>query len=381
VKVVAALDSFKGSLDSVAAGQAVRSGIRTVAPDVEVVVRAVADGGEGTLVAVLEAAGGRAVPVPTVDALGRPLLADIGLVERNGRCTAIVEAARTIGLTDVGTVDAGLPPRASSYGLGLQIRAAVERGADRVLVGLGGTATTDGGTGMLAALGAPVLDERGRTVGPASGNALWFGARLGAGGLPRIGAEIHVLTDVANPLVGPDGAARVFGPQKGATVHQIRLLDDQMSAWAAELARATGRQVADVPGAGAAGGIAAALVAVGGVVRPGFEAIAEETDLEGAMRGARLVFTGEGSVDAQTAWGKAPAGVARLARRAGAVVVALGGRVERPVTDVPFDAVLPIHSRPRSLAAALAEEVSVAELAATAAEVTRMVLALDHSRL
>lgn len=381
MKVVAALDSFKGSLDSLAAGRAVRSGVLSVAPDAEVVVRAVADGGEGTLGAMLEAAGGHALPVPAVDALGRPVVAEIGVLERDGRRTAIVEAARTIGLHTVGTIDAGLPPRASSYGLGLHLRAAVAQGVDRVLVALGGTATTDGGTGLLAAVGAPVLDERGRPVGPADGNPLWFGTRLGDAPLPVIGPELHVLTDVANPLVGPDGAANVFGPQKGATAHQVRLLDEHMAAWAVHLERAAGRAIAAVPGSGAAGGIAAALLALGGVLRPGFDAVAEETDLAGALSGARLVFTGEGSVDAQTAWGKAPAGVARLARRAGAVVVALGGRVERPLPGDVFDAILPIHSRPRPLAEAVAADATTAELAATAAEVTRLVSSLQPRRI
>jgi glycerate kinase len=379
VKVVAALDSFKGSLDSGAAGRAVRAGVLAADPSAEVVVRAVADGGEGTLDALLDTGGGREVPVATVDALGRPVTAAIGLLDRDGRRTAVVEAARTIGLASVGPVDHRLPPRASSYGVGVHLRAALELGVDRVLVGLGGTASTDGGTGLLAALGAGLVDARGRDLDGSGANPLWRGARVRPGSLPRLPVELRVLTDVSNPLTGPDGAAAVFGPQKGATTGQVAVLDGQLRGWAASLEQEAGREVGRVAGAGAAGGIAAALLALGAVLEPGFDRVAEETGLAAAVVGADLVVTGEGSVDAQTAWGKAPAGVARLARAAGAVVVALGGRVQRPVVGDVFDAVLPIHSQPRALAEALDPVVTAAELAATAGEVVRVLAAARPS--
>lgn len=369
MKVVAAVDSFKGSLDSAAAGRAVRDGVLSADRDAEVVVRPVADGGEGTLAALL-AGGGREVSVETVDALGRPMTAAIGLLETGGGRTAVVEAARTIGLADVGTVDAALPPRASSYGVGLQVRAALDLGVDRILVALGGTASTDGGAGLLAALGAELADAGGRPVDGARGNPLWHGARLRPGSLPALGVELVALTDVRNPLTGPDGAAAVFGPQKGATPEQVAVLDERMVAWARTLASGP---IAAVSGAGAAGGLGAALLALGGTLEPGFARVAAETALAAALVGADLVVTGEGSLDAQTGWGKTPAGVARLAREAGAVVVAVGGRVERPAGL--FDAVLPVHSRPRTLAEAMDPAVTAAELAATAAEVMRLMAA------
>ncbi|CAI9403546.1 Glycerate 3-kinase [Nocardioides sp. T2.26MG-1] len=372
--MVAALDSFKGSLDSAAAGWAVRDGVLAADPTAAVVVHAVADGGEGTLAALL-GGGGREVPVDTVDAIGRPVTAAIGLLDHDGRRTAVVEAARTIGLAGVGVVDSALPPRASSYGVGLQVRAALELGVDRVLVALGGTASTDGGAGMLAALGAELVDATGRRLDPADGNPLWHGALLGPGSLPATDAELCVLTDVRNPLAGVDGAATVFGPQKGATPEQVRLLEGRMTAWARSLGDAAPGPIATVPGAGAAGGLAAALLALGARLEPGFARVAAETDLAGALVGADLVVTGEGSLDAQTAWGKTPAGVARLARAAGAVVVALGGRVERPTAGGLFDAVLPIHSRPRPLSEAMDPAVTADELAATAGEVVRLVTA------
>ncbi len=375
VKVVAALDSFKGSLGSAAAGRAVRDGVLAADPDAEVVVRAVADGGECTLAALLDGAG-RELSVDTVDALGRPVTVPIGLLVRDGRRTAVVEAAQTIGLAGVGAVDDGLPPRASSYGVGLQVRAALDLGVDRVLVGLGGTATTDGGAGLLLGLGAELVGADGRSLGGTPGNPVWHGARLRPGTLPRLGTELWVLTDVRNPLTGPSGAAAVFGPQKGATPSQVEILDERLVAWGDSLEAAAGRDVSRVPGAGAAGGLGAALLALGGSLEPGFSLIAEETGLAAALAGADLVVTGEGSLDAQTAWGKAPAGVARMAREAGAVVVALGGRVERPTAEGLFDAVLPIHSRSRPAAEAMDPAVTARELAATAAEVVRLVAAV-----
>lgn len=372
LRVVAALDSFKGSLGSGAAGRAVRDGVLRVEPSADVVVRAVADGGEGTLAALVDSADGREIAVATVDALGRPVSAPIGLLERDGHRTAVVEAARTAGLAEVGRVDERLPPRASSYGVGLQLRAALDLDVDRVLVALGGTACTDGGTGLLAALGAELVDGDGWPVDGARGNPLWHGARLRPGSLPALGVEVVALTDVRNPLTGPDGAAAVFGPQKGATPEQVVVLDERMTAWVRSLSSGP---IGSTPGAGAAGGIAAALLALGGSLEPGFARIAAETGLADVLVGADLVVTGEGSLDAQTAWGKTPAGVARLAREAGAVVVALGGRVERPSGGGLFDAMLPIHSRPRTLGEAMDPAVTAAELAATVAEVVRLVAA------
>ena len=366
LRVVAALDSFKGSLDSLAAGEAVRRGVLSADPSASVLVVAVADGGEGTLDALAAALPSTSVPVATVDALGRPLSAAY-LVLPDG--TAAVEAARTIGLGQLGTVDSSVPPNASSAGLGVQVRQALAGTSGRVLVGLGGSASTDGGTGMLRALGADVTSD--------TANPLWGFAALDETTLPDL-SRVVVLCDVTNPLLGPSGAARVFGPQKGATADQVEHLEDRMTHWADALA-STGRDVSAHPGAGAAGGIGAALLVCGAVLVPGFDEIARVSGLDRAVADADLVLTGEGSVDAQTAMGKAPAGVARLARSAGALVVALGGRVERPSLDV-FDAVFPVHGRPRPVAEALDPAVAATELSATAAEVVRLVVAARAMR-
>jgi len=361
LRVVAALDSFKGSLDSVAAGEAVRAGVLAADPTASVRVVAVADGGEGTLDALAAALPSTSVPVATVDALGRPRTAAYLLLPDG---TAAVEAARTIGLGLLDTVDSSVPPTASSTGLGEHLAHALAGGSGRVLVGLGGSACTDGGTGMLRALGADITS--------ATANPLWGFSALDPTTLPDL-SRVVVLCDVTNPLLGSSGAARVFGPQKGATPDQVEHLEDRMTQWAAALA-GTGRQVAAHPGAGAAGGIGAALLVCGAALVPGFDEVAHVSGLDRAVADADLVLTGEGSVDAQTAMGKAPAGVARLARSAGALVVGLGGRVERPSLDV-FDAVFSIHGRPRPLVEALDPAVAATELSATAAEVVRLVVA------
>jgi glycerate kinase len=384
--VVVAIDSFKGSLGSAAAGAAARAGVLDADPDAVVVVVPVADGGEGTVAAVLAARDGGLVPVAVTGPLGEPLRSSYALLTDGRGRTAVLEAAATVGLGLLPAVDATVPPRAGSSGLGVQLRHALAA-ADRVLLGLGGTASTDGGTGLLVALGARLLDRDGVPL-PAAGNPLWRFGSLDPTSLPDLSA-VEVLCDVTNPLLGPSGAAAVFGPQKGASPEQVAHLEERMRHWAGALA-AAGRDVAGTPGAGAAGGLGAALLACGARLVPGFEVVARETGLVVALDGADLVLTGEGSVDAQTAMGKAPAGIARAARAAGAVVVALGGRVERPERPETglFDAVLPVHREPRPLPDALDPAVTAAGLRATAAEVVHLVRAVrasaarrtDHSR-
>jgi glycerate kinase len=366
MKVVVAIDSFKGSLSSAEAGEAARAGVLRAVPDAEVRVVPVADGGEGTVDALLRAVPGRRVVAPTVDALGRPVEAAYALLDDGP--TAVVEAAACVGLAQAGRVDAELPPRAGSAGVGLLLRHALDAGARRVAVTLGGTACTDGGLGLLVALGARALDDTGRPVPAAGGNPLWRFGSLDPASLPDLaGVELVVLTDVDSPLHGPRGAARVFGPQKGATPEQVGHLDGRLAAWGAALA--------DVPGAGAAGGLGAALLALGATREPGFDHVARTVGLPAAMAGADLVLTGEGRLDAQTAHGKTPAGVAALARAAGAVVVALAGSVEEGA-GAPFDAAFGVHPGPLPLSEAMDPAVTAAGITRTSAEVARLVAAL-----
>ncbi len=359
MRVVVAVDSFKGSLDSRAAGEAVAAGVRDADARASVEVVPVADGGEGTLESI--GADATWIEVETVDALGRDLRAPY-VIRRDG--TAVVEAARTVGLAIVSPIDHTVPPRASSTGVGDQLVHALEATSGRVLLGLGGSACTDGGSGLLRSLGVDV-----RSGG--SGNPLWDFQGL-AGTLPDL-SRVTVLSDVTNPLLGSSGAAAVFAPQKGASPQQVTHLEAQLTRWADALAR-IGRPVADLPGAGAAGGLGAALLACGASVVSGFDELAHQLGLADVMAGADLVITGEGSLDSQTAMGKAPAGVARLGRAAGACVVGLGGRVDRPASDL-FDAVFSIHAEPRSLHAALAPDTTIAELSATSFELIRLLAA------
>lgn len=379
-RVVIAIDSFKGSVSSLDCGRAALAGVRRAVPSARVVVVPVADGGEGTVEALVAGgagggSGGTLVPVAAHDAVGRPLGADTGCYVREGRRVAVVEAARTIGLDKV-VVEGGLPARANSRGLGEHLRAA-SRDADEVIVTLGGSATTDGGTGLFAALGARFLDRDGVEIPPTE-NPLWRFVDADLSGVRVPEVVLTALCDVINPLTGPDGAASVFGPQKGAGPDAVRHLDERMAVWAGLLEGWAGRAVADVPGAGAAGGLGAALLALGARLEPGFDRVAAETGLADVLAGADLVISGEGSVDAQTARGKVPSGVARLARRVapGARVVLLAGRVEDSLGELEdlVDAVLPIHRTPMSVAEAMDPVTTRRGIAATAFQVARLAL-------
>jgi len=376
MRVVVALDSFKGSLGSRPAGDAVAAGILAADPTAKVSVVAIADGGEGTIDALLGGCEGHLAQVECPDALGHRVPAVYAVLDE-GR-TAVLESATTIGLTAVGVIDASVPVRASSAGLGVMLRHALDCGVERILIGLGGTATTDGGTGLMAGLGTRLLDATGHPRPASTGNPLWWVEDLDPATLPDLrGVELVALTDVDNPLLGPRGAARMYGPQKGATAQQVEELERRMARWATALEKVTGRAVKDVPGAGAAGGLGAALMALGAHIEPGFERVAREIALRPRMDRADLVLTGEGRIDAQTGHGKCPVGVARMGREAGAVVVALAGRVDHPLgpTGDLFDAVLPIHARPLSLDEAMDAHTTAAGLTATAGEVMRLLRA------
>lgn len=388
MRVVVAVDAFKGCLSSADAGEAVAAGVSAADPGGSVRVVPVADGGEGTVDALLAARPGRRVVARVVDAVGRPVDAayavlddasgpragDADVADDRPGPTAVVEAASCVGLAQV-EVGPDLPPSAGSAGLGMLVRRAVDGGACRVVVALGGTACTDGGLGLLLALGGSARARDGSPLGAPGVNPLWDFGTLDA--LPDLGrVDLVVLTDVDSPLHGPAGAAHVFGPQKGASPAQVAHLDDRLAAWGSALA-AHGRAVAGLPGAGAAGGLGAALLALGARREAGFSHVARAAGLAEAVAGADLVLTGEGRLDAQTARGKTPAGVAALGRAAGAVVVALAGAVDVDPDDPagPFDAVLPAHPRPLLLAEALHPATTAAHLAATAAQVTRLVAA------
>ncbi|ALE73296.1 glycerate kinase [Pseudonocardia sp. EC080610-09] len=342
--ILLAPDKFKGSLDAAGVAAALADGIAGVAPDREVRRCPVADGGEGTVAAAL-AAGWTPVTVPSTGPTGVPLTATYA---RRG-AVALVELAATSGLA---VLPGGVPDPlgAGTEGLGTVLAHALGAGATELVVGLGGSATTDGGAGILRGLGARVLDGDGRDL-PPGGAALARADRIDLTGLhPRLrGTRIVLAADVDNPLLGPDGAAAVYGPQKGADPAQVTALDAALSRWARVVAGAAGRDPAALAagrdpaalaagrdpaalaggtGAGAAGGAGLGLTALcGATLRPGLGTVLDLTGFHDALGGAGLVVTGEGRLDGQTLHGKAPAGVAAAARAAGVPVVAVAGEV------------------------------------------------------
>jgi glycerate kinase len=322
MKIVVAPDKFKGSLPATQVAAAIAAGLHAGRPGAEVVTIPVADGGEGTVDAAV-AAGFERVPVTAAGPAGDPVRASYA---RRGE-VAVVELAGVCGLA---RLPGGRPAplTASSFGAGEVLRAALEAGARRIVLGVGGSASTDGGAGLLQALGARVLDTSGEPVRP-GGAGLRDVATLDLTGLHQAPypAGIILAADVDNPLTGPDGAAEVYGPQKGASPAEVALLDEGLRRWAAVVAAAVGRDWSRAPGAGAAGGVGfGVLAALGATIRPGVELVLDLSGFETALDGADLVITGEGSLDAQSLAGKTPVGVARAAARRGIAVVAVAGR-------------------------------------------------------
>jgi glycerate kinase len=331
--VLVAPDSFKGSLPADQVAAAVGSGLRTAAATVgvplDVLLRPVADGGEGTVAMVL-AAGWRPVEVAVSGPTGEPVRSTFALSPvGTSPATAVVELAAASGL---GLLPGGRPEplRASTLGTGQLVTAALDSGVERLVLAIGGSATTDGGSGLATALGARFLDRDGAEL-PPGGGALIHLDRVDVSGLdPRLRAvDVVVASDVDNPLTGPRGAARVYGPQKGASSDDVTVLEAGLVRLAEVLRRDGEVDVAEVPGAGAAGGVGAgALAFLGARLVPGIDLLLDLVGFDDALAGSGLVVTGEGSVDAQTLSGKAPVGVARRAHAAGVPVLLLAGRVD-----------------------------------------------------
>lgn len=325
MKIVIAPDSFKESLTAPEVARALEKGLKRVLRDAEYVRVPMADGGEGTVEAVTAATGGKRMRKRVRGPLGNPVAASYGRLPDG---TAIIEMAAASGLPLVPPARRN-PLKTSSYGTGELIRAACAGGARRIVIGIGGSATNDCGAGMAQALGAIFRDARGRVLShPLAGGDLHRVAEIDLGGVAGTlrGAELLVACDVRNPLCGPTGASAVFGPQKGATPAQVRQLDANLRHCGRLLERASGQRLLTKPGAGAAGGLGAALMGCcGGRLVPGADLVTELVGLARHLEGASLVITGEGRIDFQTAFGKAPAGVAALAGRLGVPVIAVGG--------------------------------------------------------
>lgn len=332
MKIVLAPDSFKESMTASRAVAAMREGIRSALPDAECIGVPMADGGEGTVDAVVDALGGDRVTETVQDPLGRPVAATYGYVAE--RHLAVIEMAAASGLELVAPEDRDIL-RASTFGVGQLIISALDHGATDLLIGIGGSATNDGGAGMLEALGVRLTDTDGTAL-PPGGAALARLQRIDVSGLdPRLAdIRIRIASDVTAPLLGTGGASAVFGPQKGAAPTDVVTLEAGLTRLVEVTETVLGHAGPDRPGAGAAGGLGFGLMEfLAAECDPGVELIAETVGLEQSLAGADWVFTGEGSVDAQTMLGKTPFGVARLAARAGARVVIFAGRVA-PDADV-----------------------------------------------
>jgi len=324
VNIIVAPDSFKGSLTALEAADAIEQGIRHVLPDAEVVKFPLADGGEGTCEAMVLASEGRFVQEKVTGPLGEPVVATYGILGDD--VTGVVEMAQAAGL-GLAPPDQRNPLITTTYGVGELMKAALSAGCTRLIVGLGGSATNDGGAGMAQALGAKLTGADGREL-PRGGGALLDLERIDVSGLdPRLAnVSIHAATDVSNPLVGPMGASAVYGPQKGATPEMVEVLDHALGRYAEVIQQYLGIEVREIAGAGAAGGLAAGLVAFcGAEIRSGASLVLQMLRFEEYLGAADIIFTGEGRLDCQIEFGKAISGVALLAEKHQIPVVAFTG--------------------------------------------------------
>lgn len=330
------------------AAQAMTRGITRVAPEAQIDQAPMADGGEGTMSVLATAMNAETRHAMVRSALGTPIQAPYSMTADG---CAIIDIASVVGLGLTPAQDRDIM-MSSTSGVGDVVRAALDAGATRLLIGLGGSATNDGGAGLFAALGASLLDGSGADVTPTP-TGLARVSRVDLSGLdPRLATvRIEAACDVTNPLLGPNGATAIFAPQKGGTAVTLPLMETAMARWAQALTSACGRDCRETPGAGAAGGLGYALLMLGGVTRSGVDVVIEATGLEKRIAAADLVMTGEGSLDGQTASGKAPWGIAQVAHRHRVPVLAFAGRVLGGEDN--YDAVLPIASGPVDLATAL----------------------------
>jgi glycerate kinase len=337
MKVIVAPDKFKGSLSAPEAARAIARGVARVVPGATLDLVPMADGGEGTVEALVEATGGEYREAIVPGPLGNPVSARFGRLG-DGR-TAVLEMATASGLVLLSPARRN-PLKASTFGTGELIRAAVEGGTTRLIVGIGGSATNDGGAGMAIALGYRLLDAEGVEL-PPGGGSLGRLDRIVRPGLDFLAkVEVLVACDVDNPLCGPTGASKVYGPQKGATPEQVVLLDRNLAHFAAIVRRDLGVDVLDRRGSGAAGGLGAGLLAfAGGRLVPGVTLIIEAVRLAERLRGADLCLTAEGSIDASSAFGKTAVGVARLARSLGVPTLALAGSIGPGAGDVLLEGI------------------------------------------
>lgn len=373
--IVAAPNAFKGSLNAVEAAQAMKKGILAAVPRCHVTCVPVADGGDGLTEVMLHGMGGQRIEVRVAGPRMETVSAPFCLVP--SRHLAVVEMARASGLALLPKSQHN-PMKATTYGTGELILAAMDRGATRVIVGIGGSATCDGGIGMAAALGFRFLDRTGAPVEPVGGALHEIVAIDRRNVDPRLeGLSVSAACDVTNPLTGPDGASFVYSPQKGATPDQVARLDAGLANLAQVVKRDLGADISRMPGSGAAGGLGGGLHAfLGADLKPGIDLVLDIVGLKAYLAGADLVLTAEGQIDEQTRFNKAPAGVARMAKACGVPCIAICGGVGDAIDslyDIGIDAVFSICNGPQSLQEAIQE--AGALLAGCSQQVVRTFLA------
>jgi glycerate 2-kinase len=333
MRIIIAPDSFKECLSATQVALAISEGIKRIVPEAEIACIPVADGGEGTVEALVTATSGKIVPTPSVDALNRPIESFYGVLG-DGK-TAVIEMAAASGIELIAPAERN-PMVASTYGTGLLLKAAMEAGFTEIVLGIGGSATNDGGAGMAQALGFILLDKNNNPIG-------WGGGSLGE--LHKIDSsnvhpmlrevKITVACDVQNPLLGLSGATHIYGSQKGATPEMLEILETNMTHFARVLLQEFGIDYSNIPGAGAAGGLGAGLMAFcKAELIPGFTLIGQLARLEEQIKNASLVFTAEGRIDAQTAFGKTISGVVQLGKKHQVPVIALAGIIEGGIADL-----------------------------------------------
>lgn len=374
MKVVVAIDSLKGSLSSMEAGMAVKDGVLAAKPDAEVIVKPLADGGEGTTDALIEGMNGERIDLTVTGPMHTPVDAYYGYLKDTN--TAVMEMASAAGITLVPDSEKN-PLLATSYGVGEMINDAIQRGCRNFIIGIGGSVTNDGGIGMLKALGVRFLDENGEDAGE-GGQALAKIACIDTSGLNPLLKECHiqVACDVNNPLCGQNGSTYVYGPQKGVTEDMKKTLDEAMAHFAKVTSETLKNDYMNTPGAGAAGGLGFAFLAyTGASLTPGIELILNAVGLEEQLSFADVVVTGEGRLDFQTAMGKAPIGVAKLAKEYNAKVIAFAGSVTKEAVACNkegIDAFFPILRGVCTLAEAMDPVNARSNMAATVEQVFRL---------
>ena len=366
MKIVIAPDSFKGSLTALQVAKAIEVGLRRVFPSAAIEKVPMADGGEGTVQSLVDATSGRILTAQVLDPLGNSINAQYGVL--GDGVTAVIEMAAASGLTLV-PLDKRDPRVTTTYGTGELIRAALASGCRKLIIGIGGSATNDGGAGMAQALGAKLLTASGEQIKPGGGSL----ATLNSIDLSELDSRIAetetvVACDVNNPLTGKQGASHVYGPQKGATHEMIEVLDANLAHFDKTVQRDLSKSVGNVPGAGAAGGLGAGLMAfLDASLKSGIEIVTEATQLSKRFAGADLVITGEGQINFQTVFGKTPVGVAQVAKTHNIPVIAIAGSIaddSNGVYDAGIDAMIDIVPEPMSLETAIEDATILIETAA-----------------